>query len=72
MSLIETQKPPGVVRQRFTKEFKADALALVLDGDRLVAHVARDLGIGDNSLGNWVYQARIDRVSERMSLVLMC
>ena len=61
MSLMETERPPGRSRRRFTKEFKADAVALVLDGGRPVAHVAQDLGIGATSLGNWVRQARIDR-----------
>jgi transposase-like protein len=61
MSLMETERPPGRSRRRFTKEFKADAVALVLDGGRPIAHVARDLGIGATSLGNWVRQARVDR-----------
>ncbi|MCY4036684.1 MAG: transposase [bacterium] len=61
MSLMEKEGPPGRARRRFAKEFKADAVALVLDGDRPVSHVARDLGIGESSLGNWVRQARIDR-----------
>ncbi len=61
MSLMERNGPPGRTRRRFTKEFKADAVALVLDGGRPVAHVAHDLGIGATSLGNWVRQARIDR-----------
>ena len=57
----ESTLPPGRTRRRFTKEFKADAVALVLDGDRSIASVARDLGIGESNLGNWVRQARIDR-----------
>ena len=61
MSLMEKDRPPGRTRRRFSKEFKADAVALVLDGDRPVAHVARDLGIGESNLGNWVRQARVDR-----------
>jgi transposase len=61
MSLMETERPPGRARRRFAKEFKADAVALVLDGGRPIAHVARDLGIGATNLGNWVRQARIDR-----------
>ena len=67
MSLMERGGPPGRARRRFTKEFKADAVALVLDGDRPIAHVARDLGIGETSLGNWVRQARVDR-SDRPGL----
>ena len=61
MSLMERDRPPGRTRRRFTKEFKADAVALVLDGDRPVAHVERDLGIGESNSGNWVRQARVDR-----------
>ena len=36
-------------------------MALVLDGDRSIASVSRDLGIAETNLGNWVRQARIDR-----------
>ncbi|MDV6278838.1 transposase [Rhodococcus erythropolis] len=48
-------------RARYTPEFKADAVAMVLDTDRAIAEVARGLGIGDQTLGAWVKQARIDR-----------
>ena len=61
MSVMQESTPAGRTRRRFTKEFKADAVALVLDGDRSIASVARDLGIGETNLGNWVRQARIDR-----------
>ena len=61
MSVMQESTPAGRTRRRFTKESKADAVALVLDGDRSIASVARDLGIGETNLGNWVRQARIDR-----------
>ena len=61
MSVMQESAPAGRTRRRFTKEFKADAVALVFDGDRSIASVARDLGIGETNLGNWVRQARIDR-----------
>ena len=62
MSVMQEDTPsPGRTRRRFTREFKADAVALVLDGDRSIASVARDLGIGETNLGNWVRQTRIDR-----------
>ena len=51
---MEANKPPPVYRWRFSKEFKADAVALVLDGDRPATAVARDLGIGEGTLGKWV------------------
>ena len=61
MSVMQESPPAGRSRRRFTSEFKADAVALVLDGGRSIASVARDLGIGETNLGNWVRQARIDR-----------
>ncbi len=61
MSLMEQDELSVRTRRRFSREFKADAVALVLDGERPIAGVARDLGIGANNLGNWVRQARIDR-----------
>lgn len=61
MSLMETGSLLPRSRRRFGREFKADAVALVLDGDWSAAAVARDLGIGEGMLGNWVRQARVDR-----------
>lgn len=38
----------------FTQEFKDEAVRMVLDGPRPIAHVAKELGIHDTTLGNWV------------------
>ena len=40
-------------RQRYTEEFKAEAVRLIRDSARPVAHVARDLGIADHVLYRW-------------------
>ena len=62
MSEMQEDTPsPRRTRRRVRREFKTDAVALVLDGDRSIASVARDLDIGETNLGNWVRQARIDR-----------
>ena len=53
--------PPGRARRSFPKQFKADAVALVLDEGSSIASAARALGIGESKLGNWVRQARVDR-----------
>lgn len=45
-------------RRKFTDEFKADAVALVNESGGQIAKVARELGIYESSLGNWVRQAR--------------
>jgi transposase len=48
-------------RRQFTAEFKRDAVELVRTSGRPIAEIARDLGIYDSTLGNWVRQDRIDR-----------
>ena len=48
-------------RSRYPKEFRRDAAALVIDQHRTVADVARQLGVVEQTLGNWVRQERIDR-----------
>jgi transposase len=57
----EHRQPPHRTRQGFTKEFKRDAVELVRSTGRPIAVVARELGIYDSTLGNWVRQDAIDR-----------
>ena len=45
-------------RARFTPEFKEEAVRLVIEGSRPIAQVARQLGINDGTLGNWVAKFR--------------
>jgi transposase len=49
------------IRRGFTNEFKRDAVDLVRTTGRPIAQIARELGIYDSTLGNWVRQDRIDR-----------
>jgi transposase len=48
-------------RRQFTEEFKRDAVELVRTTGRPIAQIARELGVYDSTLGNWVRQDRIDR-----------
>jgi transposase len=53
-------------RRRFTEEYKAEAVTLVVDSGRSIAEVAKSLGIGESTLGNWVIKARKEgRVEEK-------
>ena len=54
MSSTSSRRP----RRKFTDEFKAEAVRMVEESDGQIAKVARELGIYDSSLGNWVRQAR--------------
>ena len=42
MSLMEQDKLSVRTRRRFSRDFKADAVALVLDGERPIAGVAAE------------------------------
>jgi transposase len=44
------------IRARYTLEFKEEAVCLVTDGER-VATVARNLGLSEQTLHNWVNAA---------------
>ena len=41
-------------RRKFSSQFKAEAVQMVLETDKPVAEVARDLQINAGTLGNWV------------------
>src|SRR6478752_3472183 len=55
-------------RRSFTEDYKAGAVRLVLDEGKPVAAAARDLGLTESSLRNWVEQARADRTKGRTGL----
>jgi len=40
-------------RRKYDREFKEDAVRLIVDGSRSVREVARDLGIHENMLCRW-------------------
>lgn len=41
-------------RKRYTPEYRHQAARLVIDTDRKIAEVARELGVGAGLLGKWV------------------
>ncbi|MGH2668005.1 MAG: IS3 family transposase [bacterium] len=55
-------------RRKFTDEFKAGAVALVLDQGKSVAQVARDLDLTASALTDWVARARADRTGGKTGL----
>ena len=47
-------------RRKFSPQFKAEAVQMVLQTGRPIVGVARDLGINAGTLGNWVNLWRRD------------
>jgi putative transposase len=48
----------GSTRRSFTDEYKAEAVAFVIEGGRPVAEVARNIGVHEMTLGKWVKKER--------------
>lgn len=45
----------------YPKEFREGAVALARQGERPIAEIARELGIADSCLRNWLKQDQLDR-----------
>ena len=48
----------GQARKKYTQDYKDDAVELVVSSGRPIAEIARDLGINEGTLGNWVQTAK--------------
>jgi transposase len=64
--------------KRYSSEFKAEAVRLVLEQGLAPAQAARDLGVSQTSMDKWIRQARLSRpsdepiaISEREELKLL-
>lgn len=57
-------------RRKFSREFQAEAVQLVIQNSRPIAEVARELGINDGTLGNWVAKYRKEHAGEEPELTV--
>ena len=57
-------------RRKFTPEFKSEAVRLVVDTSRPIAEVAREIGVHEGTLGNWVNQYRAEHTDDEPPLTL--
>ena len=60
---------PGKYRN-FSPEFREEAARMVIETSRAIAEVARELGISETSLGNWVRAYREKHAEDEPPLQL--
>lgn len=48
-------------RRKYNAEFREGTVRIVRETGRSIAEVARDLGVGAGTLGNWVEKDRLAR-----------
>ena len=56
--------------RKFTPEFREEAARMVVETSRPIADVARELGINETSLGNWVRAYREKHAGDEPPLQL--
>jgi transposase len=49
-----------MARRKYRAEFRAEAVRMVREGKRSIASVARELGVGQQTLSGWLRQADVD------------
>jgi transposase-like protein len=57
-------------RKKFSPEFKDEAVKMVIEASRPIAVVAREIGVNEGTLGNWVTKYRAEHVGDEPPLTI--
>ncbi len=57
-------------KQTYSPEFRTEAVRQVIEGSRPIAAVARELGMVEQTLGNWVKAWRAEHAEDEPPLTL--
>ena len=58
------------VNKSFSPEFKDEAVKMVIETSRPIARVAKEIGINEGTLGNWVSSYRREHAGEEPPLTV--
>jgi transposase len=68
-SLSTIRALPSLTKRHCTQEYRDEAVLMVIQSQRPIAQVARELGINEVTLGTWVSKYRSEHpVTEELSL----
>jgi transposase len=59
-----------MTRKNFSPEYREEAVKMVLESSRPIAQVARDLGLNEGTLGNWVNTYRRTHAGDEPPLTI--
>jgi transposase len=59
-----------MTRKNFSPEYREEAVKMVLESSRPIAQVARELGLNEGTLGNWVNTYRRAHAGEEVPLTV--
>ena len=54
--------------RKYTPEFREEAAKMVIETSRPITHVAREIGVSEQTLGEWVGKYRRDHAGEEPPL----
>jgi transposase-like protein len=57
-------------RNRYSPEFKEEAARMVVESDRSIAEVGREIGVNETTLGTWVAKYRRDHAEDEPPLTV--
>ena len=60
-----------MTRRNFSPEFKEEAVKMVIETSRPITQVAKDLGVVEQTLGNWVSAYRRDHAGDEPALLTL-
>ena len=58
-------------RKKYGREFREGAVRIVEETNKPITQVARDLGVNEGTLGNWVQRARAARLRAEVAELRM-
>jgi transposase-like protein len=57
-------------RRKYSPEFREEAARMVVESSRSIAEVAREIGVNETTLGNWVREYREAHADDEPPLTL--